>query len=204
MKPVLLSMAILSFSVMVIAQTDFHQEEFQFSYLPKKNGGQFLYNGRAHSFTVDIVSDNINTTEYPNYIKVNNHILQSSVVPLPVTHPDLKRLTMAEQKDALTGYMDYELDYFKNHLHLNFRNLKKEWMTINSRLWLIWSFNIPAEKEVADTVQQVVAQIYSSTICFNQVLDLNMPLFQDEHYEKTRKRVIQYMSTVKTFNKRQY
>src|SRR4249920_3813164 len=112
MKSAILSLLALSIGVPAFAQTDLYKEEFQFSYLPKKNGGQFLYNATAHSFTIDILSDSINTTEYPNYIKIYNHILQTAIVPLPQSNLDLKRLTIAQQKEALEGYMGYELEYF--------------------------------------------------------------------------------------------
>ncbi len=203
MKSAILSLIVLSIGVPAFAQTDLYKEEFQFSYLPKKNGGQILYNGTAHSFTIDILSDSINTTEYPNYIKIYNHILQTAIVPLPQSNLDLKRLTIAQQKEALEGYMGYELEYFKNDLLLNYQHLKKEWITVNTRLWLLWTFDLPMQQ--ADTaMQQVVAQIYGSTICFNQILDLNVPLFQDDHFEKTKKLVMQCMSGLKTYNKHQY
>jgi|SRR5450631_644180 len=204
MKSILLIISVLTASLMAIGQTDNHTEEFDFSYLPIKNGGRFLYNGTAHSFTLDIVSDSINTTDFPNYIKVNDRIFQTSIVPLPATKLNLNHLTNAQQKEALEAYMNYELEYFKNDLKLGYKNLRKEWMTINAKLWLIWIFDVSRLKKDADLAEQVTGQAYASTICFNQILDLNMPLFQGDPYEKTKKLVIKLMGTLKTYNNHQY
>jgi hypothetical protein len=204
MKSILFIITCLSTSLVAIGQTGMYTETFDFSYLPKKNGGQFLYNGTAHSFTLDIVSDSINTVDFPNYIKISDRILQTSIVPLPASNLDLNRLTIAQQKEALEAYVNYELAYFKNDLKLSYKNLRKEWMTINTKLWLFWIFDVYGLKKDADLAEQVKGQAYASTICFNQILDLNMPLFQGDPYEKTKKLVIKLMATLKTYNHHQY
>jgi hypothetical protein len=203
MKSIILTISILTVSIFAFGQMDIYKEEFELSYLPQINGGQFLYNGRAHAFTIDIVADSIQTSESPNFITVDNHIVQTSVVPLPETGLDLNNLTTAQQKEALEGYVNYELDYFKTEVKIKCVNLNKEWKNIHSRLWLIWSFDVPAQKKDPNVSKQVAHQIYSSTICFNQVLDLNVPLLPGDNLEQSKDLIIKLMSTLNTIYRRQ-
>jgi hypothetical protein len=204
MKSFFLTIFIMTFSAVVIGQTDMYKEDFEFSYLPKRDGGQILYNGTKHSFTIDVVSDSINTTEFPNFIKVDGHIVQTTIVALPSDNLDLNSLTTDQQKEALEAYVDYELEYFDKELQLKYTNLKKEWKTIHTKLWLIWNIDIPEQKKVENIAQQVTAQIYASTICFNQILDINIPLFPADDIAKSDTLLIQLMSTLKTYNHRQF
>jgi hypothetical protein len=203
MKSVFLTLSILTVSILTFAQTDIYKEEFEFSYLPKLHGAQFLYNGRAHAFTIDIVADSIQTTESPNFISVDNHIVQTSVVPLPETNLDLNNLTTAQQKEALEGYVNYELDYFTNEVKIKYGNLNREWRTIHSKLWLIWSFDVPMQKKELNLSQQVTHQIYASTICFNQVLDLNIPLMRGDSQEQSNELLVKLMATLQTTDRHQ-
>ncbi|HMG81726.1 MAG TPA: hypothetical protein VK559_01700 [Ferruginibacter sp.] len=202
MKTLLLTISILTISLKTIAQTDISKENFTFSYVKTKSGGRFLYTGSSHSFSVDVVSANIKKTEYPNYIQINDHVVQSSIIPLPESSLDLNALTIDQQKETLDGYVDYELDYFKNDLKLNYQNLKKEWVTSNSKLWLVWYFDLPDLKNAGTTADETTkSQIYASTICFNQVLDLNTPLMQNDTYIKSNALITQLMATLKLSNK---
>jgi hypothetical protein len=200
MRSLLLFLA-LAISFPTLAQSDIKNEEFQLSYLTEKGGAQFLYNGKAHAFTVDIVADSIRTTEYPNYIIVDKRIVQVSAIPLQPTSIDLSGLTIEQQKGALSGYVDYETDYFKNELKLDCQNIKKEWIFIDSKLWLIWSFDVVAQDVSEQLAQKTKSQVYSSTICFNQVLDLNVPVFQNDDIIKIKVFIADLMSSLKMFDR---
>lgn len=200
MRSLLLFLA-LATTFTTIAQSDINNEEFQLSYLSKESGAQFLYNGKAHAFSIDIVADSIKTTEYPNYIVVGNRIVQVSAIPLQPTTINLSRLTVEQQKGALSGYVDYETDYFKNELKLDCQNIKKEWIFIDSKLWLIWSFDVVAQDVSEQLAQKTKSQVYSSTICFNQVLDLNVPVFQNDDIIKIKVFIADLMSSLKMFDR---
>jgi hypothetical protein len=201
MRSPLLFLALLA-SFTTLAQSDINNEEFQLSYLTKEGGAQFLYNGKAHAFSIDIKADSIKTTEYPNYIIADKHIVQVSAIPLQPTSIDLSRLTIEQQKGALSGYVDFEMDYFRNELKLDCRNMKKEWIFIDSKLWLIWSFDAIAQDVSEQLAQKTKSQVYSSTICFNQVLDLNIPVFQNDDIVKIKVLITDLMSSLKMFDKR--
>ncbi|HWI89766.1 MAG TPA: hypothetical protein VNT20_00770 [Flavisolibacter sp.] len=200
MRSPLLFLALL-ISLTTLAQSDINNEEFQLSYLTKDNSAQFLYNGKAHAFSIDIVADSIKTTEYPNYVIVDKRIVQVSAIPLQPTIIDLSGLTIDQQKGALSGYVDYETDYFKNELKLDCQNIKKEWIFIDSKLWLIWSFDVVAQDVSEQLAQKTKSQVYSSTICFNQVLDLNVPVFQNDDIIKIKVFIADLMSSLKMFDR---
>ena len=213
------------------AQSDINKEKFNFSYLKNETGGKFVYSGKKHSFTIDIAASNIKPTDYPNYISIDGQVVQVSIVPLPESNPalkklpetlqkepldgyvdyemdrfknnlDLSKLTAAQQKEALLGYLNYEMEYFKKELKLNPQNLKKEWMTINSKLWILWSFDVPAEKSNDKNIIPTKSQVYVSTICFNQVLGLNTPLIESNDPATAKALLTKMMGTLQLFNKK--
>ena len=201
MRSVLLFLA-LATGFTTFGQSNINNEEFELSYLNKEGGAQFLYNGKAHAFSINIKADSIKTTGYPNYVIVDKRIVQVSAIPLQPTSIDLSRLTIEQQKGALSGYVDYEMDYFRNELKLDCRNMKKEWIFIDSKLWLIWSFDAIAVDVSEQLAQKTKSQVYSSTICFNQVLDLNVPVFQNDDIVKIKVFITDLMSSLKMFDKR--
>jgi hypothetical protein len=182
------------------AQYPVKDERFDLHFQESAHGHKWVYNGIGHLFSIEIVGDSVESVQYPNYISVKNQIVQSSAIPLPESNLDLNKLTIAQQKEALTGYVDYEIDYFKNELKLTVQNLKKEWVTVNGKLWLLWYFDAPkqkAQKAVANPARQ---QIYVSTICFNQVLDLNTPIMKGNSFANAKALLKKLMATLRLSN----
>jgi len=56
---------------------------YHISFSPSKTGGTVVFSGPKHALAVDIVSDDIRTTDNPNYLIVDNRPFQASMVPLP-------------------------------------------------------------------------------------------------------------------------
>ncbi|MEO6453765.1 MAG: hypothetical protein ABIN97_06840 [Ginsengibacter sp.] len=188
---------VLLFSFPVFGQFEIYDEEFNLNFLKIKDGGQWFFKGNNHSFSINIIAKNITTTESPNYITADNTILQVSIVPLPKSNLDLSKLTIAQQKETLAGYVDYELDYFKNDVKINYKDLKKEWVTVNSILWLIWSFDSRDFNSPEPVKGKPQFQIYASTICFNQILDLNTPVMKDQSFYQSKSLISRLMATLK-------
>lgn len=188
---------VLLFSFSAFGQSNIYDEEFDVQFLKLKDGGQWLYKGKIHSFSIHVVSKNIITTESPNYITADNIVMQSSIVPLPESNLNLSKLTVNQQKETLSGYVDYELDYFKNDVKINYKDLKKEWITINSKLWLVWSFEITDFNSPEPVKDKTKFQIYASTICYNQILDLNIPVMKDRSLVQSRGQINKLMATLK-------
>lgn len=196
MKKILFSFLGLSVCCMTLAQTNIADEEFNLSYSSNEKGGTVLFQGKSHSFSVDLVGKEVKTMDNPGFYLVDNHIVQTSTVPLPPVKLDLANLTEAQQKQALSAYVDYEMDYFKNEVKLKVTDLQKEWVVLNSRLFILWHFVMPPKRDIKQ-------QIYLSTICFNQVLDLNTAIQEGEDYSQREESLKQLANTLKTMDKAQ-
>jgi len=166
------------------AQGDINNENFTYTFGNGANGAQVIYNGKSHAFSFDIpgkkVKEQLVDGKQPNqvFLDADTNVIQISLIPLPQPIPaamQLSNLTADEAKQTLEGYVNYELDYMEKDLKVNPHNVKKEWKTINSKLVLVWYFEFDSNAKI--TGKTITAQAYYSSICFNQVVDLNMPLY---------------------------
>ena len=203
------NMKMLSFllSVLLIAHPAMAQngevkEKFEISFSKKKDRGQFLYKGAAHSFTIEFDSEDIQTTQNANFVIVNKQIVQTTSKPLNDSNADHTSLTIEQQKELIGKYVDHEMDYINHELNIYSRNLKREWVTIKSKIWLIWSFDIENLKADEPASLRLKKQIYASTICFNQIVDLNTPILQNTDPSDARKLLTHIMPGLKLDNKR--
>lgn len=190
----------LILSLPAVAQNSVSKEQFNLSFQGKANSHKWVFKGVDHSFSVAVVADSVKTEQYPNYISVKNQIVQCSAIPMPETNLNLLNLTLAQQKEALNGYVDYEVDYFGNELKLQIQNLKKEWITVNGKTWLLWYFDVPDQQTTEKAAIPAKQQIYASTICFNQVLDLNTPVLKGDSFANAKALLKKLMATLKLSN----
>jgi hypothetical protein len=197
-------------SFLTFAQTDIDNEAFKSTFVKTKDGGKVIFNGKSHAFSIDIPGKVVteekvrNATGNQNFIHSDGVIIQTSWIPLPQPIPEnmqLSNLSIGEQKQTLDGYVNYEFDYFENDLKTKPLNITKEWVTVGSRLFLVWSFNFKLEKPNPDVEKQSVKQIYFSTVCFNQVLDLNMPVFEMNKFSDYKEILKKISGTLKTYDK---
>ena len=133
---------------------------------------------------------------------VNKQIVQTTCKPLNDSDADHTSLTVEQQKELIGKYVDREMDYINHELNMYSRNLKKEWVTMKSKLWLIWSFDIENLKADEPASLRLKKQIYASTICFNQLVDLNTPILQNTDPSDARKLLTHIMPGLKLDNKR--
>ncbi len=178
------------------------KDKFELTFGKKKNEGQFLYKSPMHSVSIDFDADDIQTTQNANFVIINKQIVQTSSKPIKDSTLNFGGLSTDQQKALLGKYVDNELDYINNELKMYTRNLKKEWVTIKSKLWLVWSFDIDNLNTDEPASLRIKKQIYASTICFNQVLNLNTPIFQNTDPVEARKLLTKLMPGLKLDNKR--
>jgi hypothetical protein len=166
---------------------------YHVSFSASKNGGTMRFSGPKNSLAIDIVGDTIQTTDQPNYLVVDNLIVQASMVPLP-GGVDGSQQTVARQKEILSGYVGYEMDYFQKELKLATSGLKREWLTIGERTFLMWTFHLDPPKggKTSGSGNTIIGQIYLSVLWHDQVLDLNSAL-TDEKDAKRAKDLLQRM-----------
>ncbi|MBV9988295.1 MAG: hypothetical protein JO301_11480 [Chitinophagaceae bacterium] len=188
---------LLVLSMPVFCQSGISDEEFNVTLAKTANGAQWIFKGKAHSFSVDIIAKKIVPTESANYLTADNRVLQASVIPMPKSNWNLSKLSPAQQKEALSRYVDYELDYFKNDLHINYKDLNKEWIMVGPKLWLVWTFNSSDFISPEPVKDKPKFQIYASTICYNQVLDLNTPVMSDQSLDESKKIISRLMASLR-------
>jgi len=169
-------------------------DEFEAAFVPAKAGvgAMIVYTGENHSFTIEIKGKDIKNNGQPNYLMVGDQIVQSAILPIP-KKTEVENPPLVKQREILRTYINYELDYFKNTLKQGYSNLKMDWEIVNGRQFVYWHFDMPK-----DDNKHVKKQIYVSTICFNQILDLNAPVFDD--YYKAKDILTQMANSVKLYN----
>ena len=203
----LLCLPLLYFHSSAIAQADINNEVFTSKFVQSKNGVDILFNGKSHSFTLTFsgvsykTAKVINNQNNQNFITIGDNIIQASLIALPQPiSPTVKlsKLTSDEIKATLEAYVNYELDYITKDLKVDPANLKKEWKIVNSQLFLIWSYE--AKYNAPGVVKQAKGQIYYSTIVFNQVLDINIPLYDKNEKGSKEEAIRNIASSLKSYN----
>jgi hypothetical protein len=155
--------------------------------LQGKHRSLIAYAGKGHSFTLDVPYRSAKPSDVPGFITIDKQIVQATLVPAD--------LSSKQEKDILTRYMNYELSYYKKKLKQNYSHLQTEWLTIKGQLFLVWYFDMP------ENYKLVSRQVYVSTLFYDQVMDLNAPVFKTNDWGKAREILVRLAGTMKTFDK---
>nr|WKN36054.1 hypothetical protein K4G66_27180 [Tunicatimonas sp. TK19036] len=155
-------------------QVEYNAEEFQAGLMKTKTGAMIVYTGTNHSFTLEMFSENLKPSEQANFLTVDNTIFQSVIIPFQ-QKLDFDNMSAEIQKSNLLDYMNYELDYFKNELKQKIVGERHEFIEFNDKIYLFWYYDMPKSNK------QIGKQIYLTTICFDQILNLNTPLERDKN-----------------------
>ena len=169
-------------------------EDEHASLLTGKKHSLIAYAGKDHSFTLDVQARTVKPSDVPGFITIDQQILQSTLVPVDPSI-DLSHNSPAREQDILTRYMNSELAYYKKKLHQRYNNLQTDWVTLQNRLFLVWYFDTPKNNKL------ISRQIYVSTLFFNQVMDLNAPVFHPEDSEKAKAILLRLAGSMKTYDK---
>ena len=80
--------------------------------------------------------------------------------------------------------------------------VKKEWIIIAGRLYVLWQYDMNADKSVNKEPlgQKVNHQIFMSAIFHDQILDLNTPVLESESPEKARKLLYDLAGSLKMYD----
>ncbi|WP_143822275.1 hypothetical protein [Mucilaginibacter pedocola] len=209
LKILCLLIAMTHFAAITTAQESINTEVFKSSFKPTATGGDICYNGKKHSFRLRAGGKKI-TLAAPKgqqdnqmYLQIDGVPFQASLVPLPqqmLGSVRLENLTYQQQREILEGYVKYEIDYLENELKMKLSNMRKEWVYINNRLYYIWRFEANYGSVSSQVVKPVVAQVYYSTVCFNQVLDLNRPVFKGDDVNKVKGQIDKIATTLRLYS----
>ncbi|HMH23549.1 MAG TPA: hypothetical protein VK563_17305 [Puia sp.] len=160
-----------------------------------KKRSLIAYAGKEHSFTMEVVARSVKPSDLPEFINIDGLIVQSTLLPVP-EGIDLRHLNPSREKDLLTRYMKDELDYYRKKLRQNYNKPESELLTMKGRVFLLWYFDMPANSKM------VKRQVYLSTLFYDQVVDLNIPIFNLNDFPRAKAQLVKLAGTLKTYNKR--
>jgi hypothetical protein len=196
MKPAILLMILLTGSVCSSSFAGENPaEDVHARLLLGKKRSLLAYAGAGHSFTLEIPGKSVKISDVPGFVTIDKQIVQSTLVSaaksIGVSQP-----TADKQKELLLKYMNYELSYYRKKLKQNYSHLQTEWVTLQGRLFLVWYFDMP------ENYKLVSKQVYVSTLFFDQVMDLNAPVFKADDWGKARSILVKLAGSMKTFDQR--
>jgi hypothetical protein len=187
-------LVLLLTTLTAFCQKNMADEDIHATLLTGKKKSLIVYAGPAHSFTMETASKTAKPSDIPGFITIDGQVLQSTLVPSSLS-VDPRHPTTDREKEILVKYMNYELDYYKKKLKQKYSGLQTEWLTLKDRLFLVWYFDMPKDYKL------VSRQIYLSTLFFDQVLDLNAPVFKMDHFDKAKATLVRLAGSLKTYDK---
>ncbi|HEY9006394.1 MAG TPA: hypothetical protein VIM75_09680, partial [Ohtaekwangia sp.] len=167
-------------------------EDFKAALLETKDGAMIVYNGEKNAFTVRIVAASVTPATEPNFLRINNNLFQSTIIPFQ-EELDFKTLTPEQQKELLTGYKNYEKEYIEEQLKSKLID-KEEFLIINKKVFKYWAFNMPSGNE------SVKQQLYLITICYDHMLVLNAPVVKNRSESTIKGMLVDIAHTLQLYN----
>ncbi|TXH27550.1 MAG: hypothetical protein E6Q96_06360 [Cyclobacteriaceae bacterium] len=173
-----------------LANGQYKAENFEAALLQAKYGALLVYNGHTNSFTLRFESKSVEPTDKPNFIKVDNVLLQSSLTPFTQEF-DSKNLDNEAQRKLLTAWKAYEKKWVEEQIKVKMTE-RAEFIDISSRSFLYWSYDMPKSKDKSS----VDKQVYLVSICFDQLLILNGPVEKGKTEEAIKEKFLTIANTL--------
>jgi hypothetical protein len=187
MKKCLLGLLTL---ISFLANGQYKAEEFEAALLQAKYGALLVYNGQTNSFSLKIESKSVDPTDKPNFIRVDNILMQLSITPF-TQELDFKNLDNETQKKFLTGWKSYEKKWVEEQLKIRLTE-KADFVEISNKPFLYWTYDMPKSKN-KDSVDK---QVYIVTICFDQLLILSGPVEKGKEEETIQEKFLTIAKTL--------
>lgn len=173
-----------------LANGQYKAEEFEAALLEAEYGALLVYNGQTNSFSLKFEAKSVEPTDQPNFIIVDNVLMQSSIRPF-TRELDYKNLDNETQKNVLTGWKAYEKKWVEEQLKIKLTE-KEEFIDISNRPFLYWTYQMPKSKS-KDSVDK---QVYVVTICFDQLLVLSGPVEKGKKEETVKDKLLTVARTL--------
>ncbi|MFL5739548.1 MAG: hypothetical protein ACJ75B_04980 [Flavisolibacter sp.] len=187
-------MTLLSFFAVnsVCSQTVFTNVDFHLKIVTNQQGKEILYSDSSLSLSFQLNQKSVKLQD--NFAFIDSQLIQ--ITPLKVTGftKSLSALSAAEQKQFLSDYSQYELDYITKELQIEVIDPHNQWVPINSRNWFIWYFRVGSEP--VPTGKKIGIQLFASTIIGGKVLTINAPMFAAADFNKAGLIVNQMMESL--------
>jgi hypothetical protein len=119
-----------------------------------------------------------------SFFDVDGQVIQFVTVKIP-SNMDLENLTPEKSKSILQGYVQYEMQYFRNELKLEVSDFTSDFTTLSNNYFVRWKFK--ANTKSKDSGDNLTQQVYYTTVCWDRVVSINSPITAKDnfkHYEK--------------------
>jgi hypothetical protein len=193
MKTFLLTLLTAFFITSANGQVSFLNIDIKLKVSKTNDSTQLICSGPKMSLrfklkgTASIVQEN-------NFATIDSQIIQIVLLKFSGYKKDPRSLSMTDQKQLLSIYSNYELEYFKNELNMEVVNASNQWVVTKSKGWFIWYFrvgHIPTQ-----VTKPTVIQLFASTVIGDKVLTLNAPIQSDSDFNKAGLIVNEMMETL--------
>ncbi|UII75171.1 hypothetical protein LV716_12995 [Flagellimonas sp. HMM57] len=168
---------------------------------------ELLYCGNKSHFTVRIDGKKIEEVEIEgdtdiennkHFIAVDNTIIQSMIIPIPNY---LKKFNSTDEEKVLDGYLTYELKFIKNELNANISDALMMPGNFQSRKYILWKYKLTDNININDG-ETVKGQIHISTVCFDQILTLSIPIMDLSMENKYKRKLVKIARQITMNEKR--
>lgn len=129
-----------------------------------------------------------------NFCDVDGQAIQITPLKFSGYKKDVTGQSINNQKQLLEAYTQYELDYFKNDLHIGLINSSNQWVVVKSKGWFIWYFKV--DSTPAQVSKPTKIQLFASTVVGDHILTINAPVFTDDEFTKAGLIVNDMMETL--------
>jgi len=148
----------------ISAQNNPSPDKYLTGLFSTRDGALLAYTNQQKSFMIEFVSGNIEPSENPDALTVDNILIISKITPV-LANLMFDSMSIDRQKTALSLFMEKEIVH-----KFTFDAPVYEWLTINNQLFQFWHMKSNDENS------EVEEQMYLTTLCFDQILNLNTPL----------------------------
>jgi len=177
----------------VKGQTSFSTVESELSISKTSNGTELICSSATMLLKFKL-KHKLTIMPQKNILSIDSQIIQITPLKVDGYKKDVDSQNINDQKALLLAYSKYELDYYKNNLHVELINPSNQWVIIKSKGWFIWYFkvgNVPIH-----VAKQTQIQLFASTIIGNNILTINAPMFTDADFTKAGLIVNDMMETL--------
>jgi hypothetical protein len=154
-------------------------QEYESALIPTEKGAVLAFTSDNKSFSIELISENVEPLEQRNLVKIDDWILQAFIIGFD-NPKNVDLSTEEEQKKSLSQYVMYEINYFKEELGFKCDSLELKWGQLNNNYFYFWHFNTP------DSLETLHKQIFLTTICHDQFLNMNIPLEKTKNFKDAK------------------
>jgi hypothetical protein len=194
MRTPLLIILYLVLSNPATSQVSFSNIEFKLIQNADQTGTNLTCTGSSFSLGFRLKSATVKKIQDPGFISIDSQLVQIAPLKVEGSKKELDSLSEQEQKEFLTDYSKYELEYFAKELNIEVINPNSQWVDANSRKWLVWYFRVG--KVPVSTDKKTEIQLFATTIVGKQILSLNAPIQGDGDFRKAALIINQMMESL--------